>query len=101
MADNNMWFRQGAVIEFLVKEEIPAAEIHKRLQRSYGSVCMGASGVRRWVKHFKDGNASIQDQPRSGRPRTASTERNKERVDSPNTWNRALCSTGDDWKLTL
>ena len=55
MADNGMSFRQRAVIEFLVKEEIPAAEIHQRLQRAYGSVCMGASCVRRWVKHFKDG----------------------------------------------
>jgi histone-lysine N-methyltransferase SETMAR len=81
MADNDMLFRQCAVIEFLVKEEIPAAEIHQRLQRAYGSVCMGASTVRRWVKHFKDGNSSIEDEPRSGRPRTASTERNKERVD--------------------
>ena len=109
MADNNMSFRQLAVIEFLVKEEIPAAEIHQRLQRAYGSVCMGASSVRRWVKHFKDGNTSIQDEPRSGRPRTASTECNTERVDeiiqddrrdcghnSLNTWNRAQCSTGDD-----
>ena len=50
-----MSFRQRAVIEFFVKEEIPAAEIHQRLQRDYGSVCMGASSVRRWVKHFKDG----------------------------------------------
>ena len=33
------------------------------------------------MKHFKDGKTSIQDEPRSGRPRTASTERNKERVD--------------------
>jgi len=33
------------------------------------------------VKHFKDGNTSIQDEPRSGRPQTASTECNKERVD--------------------
>ena len=65
MADNDMSFRQRAVIEFLVKEEIPAAEIHQRLQRVYGSVCMGASSVRRWVKHFKDGNTSIQDEPRS------------------------------------
>ena len=55
MADNDMSFRQRAVIEFLVKEEIPAAEIHQRLQRAYGSVCMGASSVGRWVKHFKDG----------------------------------------------
>ena len=50
-----MSFRQRAVIEFLVKEEILAAEIHQRLQLAYGSVCMGASSVRRWVKHFKDG----------------------------------------------
>ena len=54
MADD-MLFRQRAVIEFLVKDEIPAAEIHQRLQRAYGSVCMGTSSVRRWVKHFKDG----------------------------------------------
>ncbi|PNF20339.1 hypothetical protein B7P43_G13210 [Cryptotermes secundus] len=44
-------------------------------------ICMGASSVRRWVKHFKDGNTSIEDEPRSGRSRTASTERNEERVD--------------------
>ena len=55
MADNDISFRPRAVIEFLVKEEIPAAEIHQRLQRAYGSVCMGASSDRRWVKHFKEG----------------------------------------------
>ena len=84
MADNDISFHQRAVIEFLVKEEIPDAEFHQRLQRAYGSVCMGASSVRRSVEHFKDGNTSIQDQPRSGRPRTTSTERNKERVDEIN-----------------
>jgi len=81
MANNDISFRQSAVIEYLVKEEIPAAEIHQRLQHAYGSVCMGASSVWRWVKHFKDGNTSIQHQPQSGRPRIASTEHNKERVD--------------------
>jgi len=69
MADD-VSFRQRAVIEFLVKEEIPAADIHRRLQRVCGDVCMGASSVRRWVEHFKDGNTSIQDQPRRGRPRS-------------------------------
>jgi len=68
MADNNVSFRQRDIIEFLVKEEIPAADIHHRLHHVYGGVCMGANSVRRWVKHFKDGNTSIQDQPRSGRP---------------------------------
>ena len=43
MADNDMSFRQRAVIEFLVKEEIPAAEIHQRLQRAYGSAYGGNS----------------------------------------------------------
>ena len=53
MADNDMSFRQHAVIEFLVKEEIPAAEIHQRLQCTYGSVCMGASSVRNILKMGK------------------------------------------------
>ena len=38
MANNDMPFRQRAVIEFLVKEEIPAAEIHQRLQRALTEV---------------------------------------------------------------
>ena len=81
MDDNGVSFRQRGVIEFLVKEETPAADIHHRLQRVYGDVCMGASSVRRWVKHFKEANTTIQNQPRSGRPRTASTEPKKKRVD--------------------
>ena len=80
MANNDVSFHQHAVIE-LVKEEIPAADIHHRLQRVYGDVCMGASSVRQWVKHFKDGNTSIQDQPHSGRTRTASNEPNKNKAD--------------------
>ena len=81
MADNDVSFRQHVVIKFLVKEEIPAADIHHRLQCLYGDVCMGTSSVRRWVKHFKDVNTSNQDKPHSGRPWTASTEPNKKRVD--------------------
>jgi hypothetical protein len=49
---NNVSFRQRASIESLVNEEISAIDIHQRLQRVYGDVCMGASSVRRWVKHF-------------------------------------------------
>ena len=115
MANNDVSFCQRAIIEFLVKEEIPTADIHHKLQRVYGDVYMGASSVRRWVKHFKDGNTSIQDQPRSGRPQTASTEPNKKRADEiikedrrvtvgrycNKTWNRAQCRSGDIWKLKL
>ena len=60
---------------------LKGTETHLRLQLSYGDICMVSSSVRRRVKYFEDGYTSIQDEPRSGRPRTASTERNKERVD--------------------
>jgi transposase len=36
--------------------------------------------VRRWMKHFKDGNTDFADQPRCGPPNTAATECNKQRV---------------------
>ena len=74
MADNDTAFRQRAVIEFPVKEEIPAAEIHQRLQRAYGSVCMGASSVRRWVKHFKHGKTEAIQKPVRQCLRMAGTE---------------------------
>jgi len=49
MSDDDMLFCQRAVIEFLVKEEIRATEIHQRLQCAYGSVCA-------WVRAvFEDG----------------------------------------------
>jgi transposase len=83
MTVTDMLFRQRAVTEFLVKEENSAAVIYEQLRGVYGDVCMGASNVRRWVKHFKDGNTNIADQPRCGLPRTAATERNKQKVDEP------------------
>jgi transposase len=42
---------------------------------------MDASTVRRWVKHFKDGNTDIAYQQRCGRPRTTATESDKQKVD--------------------
>jgi transposase len=81
MAVTYMWFRQRAVIEFLVKEGNSTGVISERLRGVYGDVCMGTSSVRRWVKHFKDGNTDIADQPSCGRPRTAATESNKQKVD--------------------
>jgi hypothetical protein len=66
MAVADMSFRQRAVIEFLVKEGNSAGVIYEGLRGVYGDVCMGVSSVRRWVKHFKDGNTDIADQPRYG-----------------------------------
>jgi transposase len=81
MAVTDMSFRQRAVIEFLVKEGNSSGAIYERLNGVYGDACMGASSVRRGVKHFKGGNTDIADQPRYGRQRTAATERNKQKLD--------------------
>ena len=64
-------------------------------------VCMGVSSVRRWVKHFKDGNTSIQDEPCSWHPRTASMERNKERVDELIREDRCVTVTDITAKLAV
>jgi transposase len=80
VAVTDMSFRQIAVTEFLVKEGNSAGVIYDRLRGVYGDACMGASSVRRWVKYFKDGNMDTADQPRCGRPRTAATGRNKQKV---------------------
>jgi transposase len=77
MAVTDMSFRQHAVIKFLVKEENSTGVICG----VYGDACRGASSVRRWVKHFKDGNADIADQSRCGRQRTAANEHYKQKVD--------------------
>jgi hypothetical protein len=68
-------------LNFFWKRGNSAGLIYERLRGVYGDVCMGVSSVRRWVKHFKDGNTDIADQSRCGRQRTAATERNKHKVD--------------------
>ena len=96
MADNDMSFRQPAVIEFLLKEEIPAAEIHQRLQRAYGSVCMGASSVRRWVKHFKDGKTKAIQKAVRQCLRMAGTEFYSRGIFKlPERWKKCVQRSGD------
>ena len=96
MADNDKSFRQRDVIEFLVKEEIPAAEIHQRLQRAYGSVFMGASSVRRWVKHFKDGKTEAIQKAVRQCLRMAGTEFYRRRIfKPPERWEKCVQRSGD------
>ena len=96
MADNYMSFRQRAVIEFLVKEEISAAEIHQRLQRTCESVCIGASSVRRWVKHFKDGKTEAIQKAVPQCLRMAGTEFYRRGIFKlPERWEKCVQRSGD------
>ena len=96
MDGNDMSFRQRALIEFLVKEEIPAAEIQQRLQRAYGSVCMGASSVRRWVKRFKDGKMEAIQKAVRQCLRMAGTEFYSRGISKfPERWKKCVQRSGD------
>jgi [histone H3]-lysine36 N-dimethyltransferase SETMAR len=79
IADNV--FRQKAVIEFLTKEGIAAKNISDRLNVVYGESSLSFRSVKRWVAYFKDGNTTICDKMRSGRPPSAATAGNKATVD--------------------
>jgi len=70
-------FRQSALREFLVKEEVPASGISARIRIVCEDTCALAEGVRWRVKYFEDRNIDDAGQSHSGRPRAASTERNK------------------------
>ena len=95
MADD--WsFRQLALIDFHVKGEIPAVEIHQRLQHTYGSVCMGVSSVRRWVKHFRDGKTEAIQKVARQCLRMAGTEFYRRGIFKlPERWKKCVQSSGD------
>jgi transposase len=73
--------KQRAVIEFLTKEGCSLCNIHRRLQNVYGDVAIDRSNMHRWMRKFKEGVTSIEHKPRSGRPSTATTDTNRQRVD--------------------
>ena len=73
--------KQMCVIEFLHAEKIAPNDIHRRLLNVYGDQTVDVSTVRRLVARFSSGDSDVKDKPRSGRPRTAVTPRNEERLD--------------------
>ena len=73
---------ERAVIEFLCAEGETPVNMHKRMEKMYGASCIDINTVKRWVVQFNQGERELRDRPRSGRPATAVTEENKERVDA-------------------
>ncbi|GFU45953.1 hypothetical protein TNCV_5102511 [Trichonephila clavipes] len=43
-----------------------AADIHRQITQVYGTEAISDSKVRKWVKKFKDGGTSVQDEESSG-----------------------------------
>jgi histone-lysine N-methyltransferase SETMAR len=69
-----------AVIKFFVKEGVMSKEIHSKFIKVYGESSPSFSTIKKWAAEFKRGRTSLEDDPRGGRPKTATTPKIIEQV---------------------
>jgi histone-lysine N-methyltransferase SETMAR len=70
-----------AVIRFLNAKGVSPSEIHTQLIEVYGENVTSKSNVYQWCRNFNQGRLSLVDEPRSGRPRSSTTDENIGKVD--------------------
>jgi len=92
-SDMEVHMKQRCVIEFLHAEKIAPNDIYGCLLNVYGDQTLDVSTVRRWVARFSSGDSDVKDKPRSGRPCTAVTPRDEERLDQLIRANRRITTT--------
>ena len=78
--------------KFCVKLGKTATETLKMLRDVYGDSSMSRTRVFEWHKRFVEGREDVEDDPKSGRPCTSTTDTNIEKV-----W-QLVCS---DHRLTI
>jgi histone-lysine N-methyltransferase SETMAR len=59
------------VIKFFVKEGLTSSEIHSKFINVYGDSSPSFSTITKWAAEFKRGHTSLEDDPREGRPKSA------------------------------
>ena len=62
-----------AFIRFFVKEGLTPNEIHSKFINVYGDSSPSFSTFKKWAAEFKRGRTSLEDDPREGRPKSATT----------------------------
>ncbi|KAG5314820.1 MOS1T transposase, partial [Acromyrmex insinuator] len=71
---------QRYAIKFCVRLGKNATETFQMLQEAFKDDCISRSQSGKWHKTFKEGREEVADEPRSGRPTTARTDENVNRV---------------------
>ena len=69
-AHDDTFFEFRAVIRFLVPRNESGVEIVRMLVEAYGEDAPSQQFVYKWARRFREGRSSLEDDPRSGRPRT-------------------------------
>jgi len=62
-----------AVIKVFVKEGLTPNEIHSKFIKVYGYSSSLFSTIKKWAAEFKRGHTNLEDDPREGRPKSATT----------------------------
>ena len=75
---DKMW--HCGVIKYLQKKGLAPKYIHADMVGSLGDDAPALSSVQKWTAEFKRGRESLEDDPGSGRPATATTQENIDRV---------------------
>lgn len=78
----NLKFEQRAVIRYLMRKNKKGKEIHDELVNVYGVDALPFSTVQHWMKHFKAGRESFENEPSTGAPVTVTTDEFVEKVRS-------------------
>ncbi|GFS32174.1 histone-lysine N-methyltransferase SETMAR [Trichonephila inaurata madagascariensis] len=88
----NSWSKEEvrAVIRYEWALGVSGTEIHNRLVEVYGRGVMSKQMVRRWCRTFSDGRQQVEDIPRAGQTRTATTDANIGKVDDMIRANRRI-----------
>lgn len=71
---------QRAAVKFCFLLGKSGTETIELLKTAYKDDSMGKTQVFEWFSRFKNGDMSIDDKPRSGRPSTARTHENVEKI---------------------
>ena len=62
-----------AVIKFSVKQGLMPNEIHSKFIKVCGNSSPSFSTIKKWAAEFKRGRTSLEDDPREGHPKSATT----------------------------
>lgn len=81
MSDMN--FGKRCIIKFCSRLGHSVLEIFENFQQVYEDNILSRAQVFRWLKTFLEGRESMEDEPCSGRPLTARTDKNVGEIRDP------------------
>ena len=75
---DKIWHR--GVIKYLQKKGLMTKEIYADMVSTLGDDALALSTVKKWAAEFKRGRESLEDDSKSERPSTATTQENIDRI---------------------